>query len=80
MSKNKIVVAISPIKTQLIVETSEESDVKQLKELMTKAMKGRKMLIKSTIIELILKMIVLVEIFFIKLQKTAKTGPESEAK
>lgn len=47
---------------------------------MTKAMKGRKMLIKSTIIELILKMIVLVEIFFIKLQKTAKTGPESEAK
>jgi hypothetical protein len=43
-------------------------------------MNGRKILMKSTIMEFILKIIAFTEIFLIRLQKIASTGPEIEMK
>jgi len=47
---------------------------------MTRAMKGRNMLMKSTIIAMVLKMMALIEMFLIRLQKRTKKGADIDAK
>ena len=47
---------------------------------MTSARKGRKMLMNSTIMEFILKIMALAEMFLMRPQNTARKGPEIDTK